>query len=405
MSSSQDQSPRPEADEYSAEFLTKRFRVFILGAGFSQPAGLPLAAELWKEVLRRAKTLTGRASFLQDDLREYIAFRRKCDGVAQRAEEIDFEDFMAFLDIEHYLGLRGKETWSDDGNEGQIVVKTLIGEILAERTPQKDNVPELYLQFARLLQPTDYILTFNYDLLLERALERVGVPYRLFPTRLEEVRSDEFATVDSSRNELVVIKLHGSVDWFDRRSHTQLEEQFRKQGSTHKPSHPVFNSSSPLTVTPLIDGPCFSSDPLRQVHRVLEIEKLYRRQIMFLATPLLLNPSSAKIVYSQTFRDFWWGLGDVGTLNFGMVIVGFSLPPQDNYARQVIYRLVTNYQRRYSKDGEFAHKKTPLLMIDHRASAAGRNDYFHGYRFVTRTRAKFHFAGFDQAALSLISQT
>ena len=38
---------------------------------------------------------------------------------------------MAFLDVEHYLGLRkGRTTWSTDGNEGQVVVKTLIGEIL-----------------------------------------------------------------------------------------------------------------------------------------------------------------------------------------------------------------------------------------------------------------------------------
>ena len=47
-------------------------------------------------------------------------------------------------------------------------MKTLIGEILAERMPAE--VPELYLKFARILKPEDYVLTFNYDTLLERAL-------------------------------------------------------------------------------------------------------------------------------------------------------------------------------------------------------------------------------------------
>jgi len=39
----------------------KHFRIIILGAGFSCPAGLPLAAELFEEVRRRARVpLSGR---------------------------------------------------------------------------------------------------------------------------------------------------------------------------------------------------------------------------------------------------------------------------------------------------------------------------------------------------------
>jgi len=66
------------------------FRIFILGAGFSKPAGYPLANELWPMVSERAKSLTGRASKLQDDVRAYLEYRRNCDGVDFTEDDIDF---------------------------------------------------------------------------------------------------------------------------------------------------------------------------------------------------------------------------------------------------------------------------------------------------------------------------
>ncbi len=81
-----------------------RYRVIILGAGFSKTAGLPLAYELWNIILKRANYLWGRADKLNDDIKAYIAFRRDCDGVQLAPENIDSEEFLGFLDIEHYLG-------------------------------------------------------------------------------------------------------------------------------------------------------------------------------------------------------------------------------------------------------------------------------------------------------------
>jgi len=74
----------------------RRYRIFVLGAGFSRAAGLPLAAELWREVQRRARTLTGRAEQFQDDLQTYIQYRKACDGVTLTTDQIDFEEFLAF---------------------------------------------------------------------------------------------------------------------------------------------------------------------------------------------------------------------------------------------------------------------------------------------------------------------
>ena len=70
----------------------KKHRVIILGAGFSKPSGLPLADELWRQILNRSKTLCGRAGMLRDDLDAYIEYHRDCDGVELTPDTINFEE-------------------------------------------------------------------------------------------------------------------------------------------------------------------------------------------------------------------------------------------------------------------------------------------------------------------------
>jgi hypothetical protein len=284
-----------------------------LGAGFSRAAGLPLADELWKEVLRRALPMGGRASKFRDDLDDYIEFRARCDGVPLTYETVNFEEFLGFLDIEHYLGLRGSETWSAAGNEGQVIVKTLIGKILTELTPSADQIPALYRDFAKILQPGDCVLTFNYDVLLERALDAEKAPYRLFPHRYTSVgkwsSSTSMETYNSDAEEIVILKMHGSVDWFDRQSFLNAQEDAREQGfQSYVPPDPIFNSDRSIRAIPIVDGPRRSDDPLREMHRVLDIERVYDDPPWFLAVPALVAPSVAKVVYSSQFSDFWRGL-------------------------------------------------------------------------------------------------
>jgi hypothetical protein len=140
-----DTIPEPWASQKSA--------LYILGAGFSVSAGLPLANDLWKEVCRRALCISGRVGHFREDLDYYIEFKERTEGLRLQREEVNFEEFLGFLDIEHYLRLRGSRAWSEDGNESQVIVKTLIAQILTERMPAADSIPSLYLRFAEKLQP------------------------------------------------------------------------------------------------------------------------------------------------------------------------------------------------------------------------------------------------------------
>lgn len=263
----------------------KKYAVYVLGAGFSAAAGLPMAGELWREILARGLKLGGRAEKFRRDLDDYLEYRRVCDGEELRYEDVDLETLMGFLDIEHHLGLRGGDTWSTHGNEGQVVIKTLIGQILSERTPAAGQIPELYVEFARRLRPDDVVLTFNYDVLLERALDQAGVAYRLFPYRYKDVH--EFSsTIDASREEVTVLKVHGSVDWFDAARYLDQRERMASFGNDPDRTYDaIFGVGHPWQLRPLVDGPRPKNDPLQSLYRIDEPEAYYREPAWFEGVP------------------------------------------------------------------------------------------------------------------------
>lgn len=377
--------------------------IYILGAGFSAAAGLPLAPELWREVLKRAPPIPGRAEKFTEDLDDYIEFRKRADGVTLKREDVNFEEFLGFLDIEHYLGLRGSETWSEDGNETQVIVKTLIGQILTERTPAVSDIPELYLRFAAKLQPGDRVLTFNYDVLLERALEKFGKPYRLGLSRYKSVHGSSATLDDASYKEIVILKMHGSLDWFDRRSHHQAIEEAERNGlKGYVPTHPVFNGPRGLSVEPLVAGPRHPLDTLGEVHRVRDIERFYADPPWFLATPRMLAPSTQKVVYAPTMGDLWRGSRYDGGYASRLVVIGYSLPPQDEYARQVIYRILTNFQETPPDRIHPKFSREKLMIVSLCRNSAESSALRERYRFLDWCKTRLFADGFNDAVVDAL---
>lgn len=382
--------------------MPDKYRLIILGAGFSRPANLPLANDLWKEILDIATAFPNdlRAHQFNEDLDHYIAFRKDASGEALTPETADFEDFMRFLDVEHYLGLRGGDTWSQDGNEGTVVTKYLIGSILARYLNALDDVPELYTEFAKRLEPDDYVITFNYDTLLEKALDAIGKPYRLFQTRFKDVT--EFGgSVNDDRDEVVILKMHGSIDWFDRTGYERRIARHAQMGAP-PPSDIIFSDEVDLGLERLVDGPRPEKDPLKNIYRARNLKALYDKNLLFMATPRILPPSTTKLLYANRLNDFWEGMGNGGYRNFGMAIVGFSLPDHDEYTRQILYDLVTNYQRYNWDTDEFNRKKSALAIVDYFSNSAAEQRFRDRYRFVDWSRADLIGNGFDLASLDTV---
>ena len=372
--------------------MSKTFRIVILGAGFSRPAGLPLGRELLPEVRGILRAIHGQDNHVERDLVRYAEYLSACEGYDVPADSVDYEKFLGFLDTEHFLGLKGSDTWSEEGNESQLMVKRAIAEILHQRTPSKP--PDLYRAFARKLNATDWVWTFNYDTLLESALEAEGIPYRLFPHRYSEVGA--INTVDNSREEVVVLKLHGSIDWCDRSAYESRVKYSENVPFSYDVKHPVFGNNRVVKPVPLTDGPRNESDPLVNVYRIENIEPLLYSGFWEWC-PLILVPSQTKIVYTPTLRDFWYGMQKAGGLNLSIGVVGYSLPTFDEYARQALYGLFSNYTG-YEPDLEFMGRtKAPIRILDSAFPRDSGADIRTRYRFADWSRTELKLDGFNES--------
>lgn len=378
-----------------------KFRIFVVGAGFSVHASMPLGEELFALVRETIRARYGSDNKLEGDLDWYLNYRQSCDGIATN-QPVDYERFMSSLDLEHYLGLRGSDTWSDEGNESQLLIRNGIQEVIYSRTPSTPT--DECLSFCEKLLPHDVILTFNYDTLIEDTLDYLGKPYRLFPNRLKEV-GPMSSSVDSDAEdkEILISKLHGSIDWYDKLPHIKERELANHYEHPWESKHPIFKDGSSISSSPLIEGPFDEDDPLQYVYRVDDLSQLIGAQF-WTSSPLILSPSSSKILYANPLKSLWRGLQQAGGLNFGLGVIGYSLPPYDEYARQALYHLMRNYTE-YEYDLEMMGlSKGPARIIDY--SPPGDSDWKirKNYSFMNWERCEINTSGLNVGSIKWLMQ-
>jgi hypothetical protein len=323
---------------------------------------------------------------------------QKAEGFSGSVDDINIEKFLSFLDIEHYLELEGSDTWSNEGNLTQLMVRHNIGYILHDRMPE--IIPGLYKQFASKLNPSDWVLTFNYDTLLEESLESIGTPYRLFPSRYSDIGFDS-GTVDFSKEEVVILKMHGSIDWFDRRPYDGMVKHFEQSPYLIDIKHPLFGPDSVIKSECIVDGPRFPDDPLSQIFRVKNISSVYSSKTNYWEyVPLILNPSHTKLLYAKPLIEFWRGWGRSGGLNLGLGVIGYSLPGYDDYARQAIFKISQNFQG-FEPDFELdGRTKQPVRILDYRPSDSAKADLHASYQFLDPLKTEYWYSGLTTDAIN-----
>ena len=184
--------------------MTKR--VFILGAGFSAGANMPLGDELTHLLLKRAREVE------RDE-----AFVTRLDALSDLAKTLpdkppNFEQFFEHAII--WMGvLRSRQQLCPLGrNDGytpysqaedleywaDTSLKPDLCGILHECQNSAREAP--VKRFCEALQPSDAILTFNYDTLVEDALAYLEKPWN-------------HGLEDATNGGTPVYKMHGSLDW------------------------------------------------------------------------------------------------------------------------------------------------------------------------------------------------
>lgn len=370
-------------------------KIFILGAGFSKPAGLPLGTELFKIILEESKKSSLYGNILKNDIDSFLDYYNKNFETSITEKEINFEELISYLDIEHFLGLKGSDTFSGEGNRSQLVIKNLIAKILWKKVEKmSDKDFKLYDSFIEKLEPHDIIISFNYDTILEKCFERLQKPYRLFLDRYKYV---EFMSggIDTDTQEVILLKMHGSIDWFDITNYENSYQIFKEGPDFILPKHTIFSNRDIFLPKKIIKGPYPHESPLNQIYKVENLETFFEINNT-LTAPLLISPSFSKMVYLNPLREFWRGFNSAGSLNDKVGIIGFSLPEHDDYIKQPLFNLVNNFQN-YKTDPII--KKSKLKVIDFQINEKEKLAFKSRYPFINWKETTYHFEGFNQNAI------
>jgi len=184
-------------------------RVFILGAGFSKPAGMPLATELLP-LLQQKLQLDEMQQWL-DDLSQRLAWLSGSDEHAD-SFRLNVEEVFhyAHFDIEvhrlkqHLAGVGRHDGPETPWNAAQSIIAWLsyledaLRDVVLDAQEEAELAP--ITRWAEGIDARDAVVTFNYDTLVECALTQLG-------------RIWNHGTGREGDGGTAVCKLHGSIDW------------------------------------------------------------------------------------------------------------------------------------------------------------------------------------------------
>ena len=203
--------------------MSKR-RAFILGAGFSKQAGMPLATDLTSLILNGRRL--GRLSEMQKWMSDFQMRLAATAGVSKVASRFqpNVEQLFDFAKHDEELWRMRQQLSPVGRNFGQtpwntadsitawlLYMEQELSHVIWDAQQQADVAP--IKCFTDLLSRDDTILTFNYDTLVEKALSERGQTWN-------------HGLSDRNNGGITILKMHGSIDWilFERRHDDQLQK-------------------------------------------------------------------------------------------------------------------------------------------------------------------------------------
>jgi hypothetical protein len=336
-------------------------RIFILGAGFSYSAGLPLTNDLLQLIHRQASQMEygdepwGQAERLINELKYYYPnteFSHQKIQNGEFNEQIDFEEFLSFTSADSSFLYAGDKL-TQHGSYFISFCKKWLGEILVNKQIGLLNrIPQFYVDFVRNLN-NSMILTFNWDTVVETLFDSYNIPYRY------QLNSRDY---ESRNKSIPLIKMHGSIDWISK-------PEIRKNKKLLK-----FES--------------IGDEFTNIVKAKGNLKDFYERMYY----PWIVLPNYDKITQLSNFGKTWETPVRYLNDNLEIVIIGYSLRPDDFHSRSFIYPELVHQSRRGClkvKVVDFAESKKKEKEIKE--------------RFKGVENCKFWFNGFSQEALNFIN--
>lgn len=370
-------------------------RLFVLGAGFSKPAGLPLGVELLEEVRRRVRRYHQAYDWdgpLEKEIEEWSELYPH--------EELTLESVFAYSHRKHFLQLIGSDEYFSHGSRSIVSARHAIQAILTEATPADPS--NLYTDFATKLTANDTVLTFNYDTLMEQTLEALGKPFSLTPEWWLKDEDQDGATRDYRAKYIDLLKLHGSIDWYDREYYLETRKYHSDSAIEVPDEDPLFGPNRSIPTESLAAGrvdPAHTHDILARVVRVPNHPQYFPiTPKHYTVVPFLLPPAYDKLLGHDPIRSVWRDMHRSFQTNSSIVVIGYSMPRYDEYAYEALGRLIVEFQdggdRTY-----FGHRRVPLQII---TLAASEDEVFESTPFLSRAQTRVWTSGFTEEALDWI---
>jgi hypothetical protein len=292
--------------------------IYVLGAGASRDAGFPLATTMGTDLFRWMKNFAHAPNSYAARYPDTARFMEKEFGPVENIEDL----FTAVLKrIEDY----------ENGTQEQRMKRTVIAnEYGVLQTALRAWFVEIqggaaastsaYRPFARdVVSPGDSIVTFNYDVLLEKELKRAG--------KFEVGDGYGFMIEDLPGNSATkVLKLHGSTSWLALLFGGRTSGYFQFEPGNTLGSRPVVpkNELSYLGYPDATD-PRFAKGGA--------------------AIPVMIFPARSKNFYfaantGTEYAEFWndlWRQADSALRSASRVVIcGYSLLPVDERACKLL---------------------------------------------------------------------
>lgn len=195
-------------------------KVFLLGAGASKPAGAPLVKEFFANGISHLKRRTAFPDKL-DNYKNFFAYLKNRYGFdinnpdPYRSEPFAFVENTK-INIEQILSDIEEEISGGNKNVEDARKEAFRFVFLTLENAVKDGSNnDCYLDFVKkkidIFSDDCTVITFNYEIMLERALPRGYFSYGIDVDRDKIIN---FCSYEKSyKNNLLLLKLHGSLNW------------------------------------------------------------------------------------------------------------------------------------------------------------------------------------------------
>lgn len=302
----------------------KNNRSFFLGAGFSAEAGIPLTAELLVKAMQK--------------------FQEECPGIFWRVNnyahectltpegqdvdysKVDFSELCTFLEFIELREYGGGERWKDSGSKEKLSLRYYLAKTILEAMPNVDDIPSIYIDFANELHEGDIVITFNWDPLLEVALQTVGKKY---------------CYNYENPNAIKLCKLHGSVNW--------------RLGGLHEyQTSPINLGWKSLKFTDgILDTEMYFSDKLINYSAWSGDERNSQVE------PFLVLPGYGKAFDVRSNAVLWYKPEFIFGFTHDVYIIGLSLAQDDFFIRSFFLSNLPHLARNSASDARHIHIINP----------------------------------------------